>query len=67
MVTKRLRAKQYCQECGEECYMFSNMRFYDCDFEIHGETITGKKFMKRGTTGRLLPVEDNSFHSYISN
>lgn len=34
MVARRLRAKQHCQECGQECYMFSNMRFYDCDFII---------------------------------
>lgn len=67
MVARRLRAKQYCHECGQECYMFSNMRFYDCDFVIQGETITGKKFMKRGTTGRLLPKDDASFHSYVSN
>lgn len=67
MVSRRLRARQYCPECGQECYMFSNMRFYDCDFVIQGETVTGKVFMKRGTTGRLLPREDESFHTFVSN
>ena len=66
MVVKRLRAMQKCTECGEPCYLFSNMRFWDCDFYIEGETITGRKFKKRGTTGRLLPKADESFKEFLS-
>lgn len=66
MVVRRLRAKQLCSECSQEVYMFSNMRFYDCDFYIEGETILGRKFLKKGTTGRLLPADDKSFHEYAS-
>lgn len=38
--------------------MFCNMRFYDCDFWIHGETENGKVFKKKGTTGLLKPVDE---------
>ena len=50
MITRRLRGKQVCKKCKNQCNQFTNMRFVDCFFDIVGERENGEVFMKKGCT-----------------